>query len=636
MLKQVKGELTVNGWIREALRRDAEGITGHLDEIFADAGASIFGSDRVTHREKGYWSSWWPGEVSGNWLEGLTELAFLLKDRALTDKVDAVVRDVLAHQDEDGYIGIYQKGHRFVVTARYGELWTQSRIMRVLLAYHRHTGDERVRAALIRMADCIVAATPASLYEIPDEDGSKGHGLMIIDGMFELYRMTGDPAYRDFCVRLYRDYCDHPSRFMEDDLRFANLFDPGKPFVGHGPHTCESIRIPRLLYEMTGDETYRKAYDAAMAKLEKNLTLSGSCKSDEFIGTYQNTLVMENDERSDVFGGSVPLPSVGYEYCSTVELALDYLRAQELTGDGSYADRLEWLVFNAGMASRHPSGKMIQYLGADNMYDASAAVNPRFDYSPTHDDAAGCCAANAGRLLPLFVRNCFLTDGERLIANHPMSVTLQLETPTGALTVRERTNYPFGESVSIAVSGNGSTAFAIRIPAFADGYAVYRNGQPARGTAEGGRFLLKQPVTGGDRITVRFRTLPRLLRAPDGTSAVACGALLFALPIPAARMVRRSYGRKGFHDIDYVPKPHSSWEYTLLADREGGCRFTGPQLMKTGYPMEKGHYVLKVRSLDRYAYPVSLALEPIGATTLRRTTFPLFRDEDKIYGEENL
>lgn len=635
-LKKANGRLTPSGWMRELLQRDANGMTGHLDEIFADAGMDVFGTEQVAHKEQGYWSSWWPGEVRGNWLEGLVELAYLLRDSALMRKAESIVENTLKHQDADGYIGIYRKGARYVVTARFGELWTQSRIMRVLLAYYRNTQKEHVLTALIRMADNIVANVPDGVFDIPDEDGSKVHGLMIIDGMFELYRLTNNEAYRAFCVKLYEAYCAHPSQFIEDDLRFVNLFDPSVPFVGHGPHTCETARIPLLLYQMTGDPVYERAFACAGQKLRKNLTLSGSCKSDEFIGTYQSTLVMENDARSSVFGGSVPIPSVGYEYCSTVELMYDYLRAQELTGSFEYADRLEWLVYNAGLASKHPSGKMIQYLGADNMYDASASVNPRFDYSPTHDDAAGCCAANAGRMMPAFVRQAFLNKDGTLIANLYMPVTLRLEAEGGLLTVSERTEYPFENTVTFTVFGAGRTPFALRIPAFAKRCTVRRNGKRAAGRRDGVLFVLSEPLQAGDRIELTFHTEPKLLRAADGTFAVAYGTLLYAKPIEAIRRIRKTYGRRGFYDADYMTKPHTNTDYTILTDEKGRLYCEAPKRERDGYPLDEGCYCLKVRALDRYAYPVALTLAPIGATTLRRTTFPVLRDTDHIYREETL
>lgn len=628
---KAQGRLTVNGWLLEHLRRDAQGITGNLDLIFPDAGGDIFGKDKVEHLEDGYWSSWWPGEVRGNWMEGLVRLAFLLEDKKLLEKANAIVSGILDNQSPDGYIGIYKEGSRYIVTKRFGELWTQSRIMRTLLVYYSNTRQERVLEALKRMADNILANVTCSVFAVPDEDGSKGHSLMIIDGLSELYRLTGKTEYRDFCVWLYADYCDHPSEFIQDDLRTVNLLDPQIPFVGHGPHTCEMIRLPLLLYGMTGEKDYLDAFERAMEKLEKNLVLSGSCKSDEFIGTYQSTLVMENNDRAKVFGGSVPLPSVGYEYCSTTNLLFDYMRAEAILGDLSFADRMEWLVYNAGLASKHPRARMIQYLGADNMYDASAAVNPRFDYSPTHDDAAGCCAANSARLMPAFIEQAFLQKEDLLLANLYLPVSLEMES-TG-LTIRETTSYPFEYTVSFRFSGKGQTRFALRIPRYAEEFRLTVNGQPAEYRRDGQVAELIRPVRAGDRIVLELLPRMQLLSACDGTYAVSYGTLLFSKAIPAVRRIRRRYtGAKGFYDADFTPAPHENWDYTILTNGQGGlARASVQRPTRKGYPMDGNCLKIQVRALDRYAYPVDLVLTPIATTTLRRTTFPVFYDQNHIY-----
>ncbi|MDE5897645.1 MAG: glycoside hydrolase family 127 protein, partial [Clostridia bacterium] len=322
---KANGKLTPKGWLKEHLKRDANGITGNLDKLFADAGLDIFGDKKVKHEEKGYWSSWWAGETRGNWMEAFIRLAFVTENAEFIARSREMVDSMLSHQSEDGYLGIYLPEERYKITKRFGELWTQSRAMRSLLCYYEYTGEERILKALIRMADNILANVKTSVFEIADEDGSKGHSLMIVDGLAYLYALTGNEKYREFCEWMYGDYCAHASQFIQDDLRTGNVLDPAIPFVGHGPHTCEMLRLPLFLYEMTGKEEYLLAFRCGERKLKKNLALSGSCKSDEFIGTYQSALVMESESRTGAFGGSIPLPTTAYEYCSTTELALDYL-----------------------------------------------------------------------------------------------------------------------------------------------------------------------------------------------------------------------------------------------------------------------------------------------------------------------
>ena len=633
-LERASGSIAARGWLKEFFRRDARGITGNLDKLCRECAVDIFGKDKVDHQEKGYWSSWWTGEIQGNWLKGLFDLAFVAGDKRLIGRARAIVENILANQSPDGYIGIYREDCRYVVTKRFGELWTQSRVMNALLCYYEYTREERVLTALERMADNIVANVKRSVYAIPDEDGSKGHSLMIVEGLYALYNMTKKPAYRDFCEWLYADYCAHASEFMQDDLRLCNLFDPDVPFVGHGPHTCEMLRIPLLLYRMTQKEDYLLAFRCALKKLGKNLSLSGSCKSDEFIGTYQSTLVMEDASHAEVFGGSVPLPTAAYEYCSTTELALDYITAEEILGDVTFADKLEWLVYNAGLASKHPSGKMIQYLGADNMYDASHVINPRYDYSPTHDDAAICCAPNSCRLMPMFAERAFLTDGRALIANLYLPMRFSSRADGMRAEIDVQTEYPYRYDVTFAVrAATQPFAFALRIPAYARTISVRKNGVSCAYDVTEGVAFLRERVGAGDRVEVAFSPEIRMLRAVDGSYALSYGTLLFSKEIAAdCRRYRKYDGAKGFYDCDYLPKPHEDWNYTLLAKDPVNCRLAKVELRDgKAYPADRPSIVLAVQALDRSAYPVKLELVPIGATTLRRTTFPIYIDREGVY-----
>lgn len=630
-VERANGKITPKGWLKELLKRDAKGITGNLDKLCADAGSDIFGPEKVVHKEKDYWSSWWTGETRGNWMEAFIRLSFVTGDDELIARSREMVDSMLSHQDKDGYLGIYVPNERYKITKRFGELWTQSRAMRSLLCYYDYTGEERVLSALIRMADNILDNVKSSVFEIPDEDGSKGHSLMIIDGLARMFALTGNQKYCDFCEWMYADYCAHASQFIQDDLRTGNVLDPSIPFVGHGPHTCEMLRLPLLLHEMTGKEEYLLAFRCGEQKLKKNLALSGSCKSDEFIGTYQSELVMESNSRTGAFGGCVPMPSTAYEYCTTTELAIDYLEAERIFGDLSYADKLEWLVYNSALASKHPSGKMIQYLGADNMYDASHAVNPRFDYSPTHDDAAVCCAPNACKVFPAFTEFAFVEREDTLIANLYLPLNYEFEANGEKMNIEVKTEYPFKLSATFNVRGKGSFKFALRIPAYAKRFEVKckRGGY----TIKDNLLSFDEAVKGGESITVEFFPEVEMLRAPDGTFALGYGTLLFSKEIAAVCRKHRKYeGPNGFFDCDFIPKEHEDWNDTLLVCGYSPVSAKIEYSEKEGYPLDEGNGpVLTVKALDRYAYPVDLKLRPIGATTLRRTTFPIFEDKENIY-----
>lgn len=637
-LNRINGTIESQGWIQEFLQRDKKGITGNLDRLCEDVTGDLFGRNRTDNRTDGYWSSWWPGESEGNWAEAYIRLAFALGDKVMEKRAGQMVCHYLDHQDADGYIGIYLENHRFSNGKRSGELWTQSRLLNTLLVYYHHTKDAVVLKAMERLADCIVrqygpAAANRSFYQIPDEDGSKGHGLMIIEPLLALYQILNKQGYLTFCEFLYADYSMYPADFPGNDIREGNLTDPKIGFVGHGPHTCEQMRIVIELYEATGKEMYLNLFHAAMVKLKQNLQLSGSCKSDEQIGVYLPEAAPE-EPLEKRFGPSTILPSQGYEYCATTEMMFSLIRGLLVTGDLTYADMEEWMIYNAAMAARQPDGKAIQYLCADNLYEASRAIGNRWDYSPTHTDAAVCCAPNSGKIMPVHLEHMWLMDEAGLTAVFygPSSVSMQM----GQIAVRvdEETEYPFENQVRLKMYLSASARFSLslRIPGWARSAKAevkVVNGESFSKTIEKAeicsqhRLCIDRVWEDGDEVRLSFDAGVRIMAANDGTLALACGPLLYALNIETRAEHSHNYELAGFYDTNYYPVKKGEWDYTLKISKEDPEKYVkNCRRDSGGYVWDEPPVYLNVYAMDRVGIPKWHPFLPIGCTTLRRTTFP--------------
>ncbi|MFN8631517.1 MAG: hypothetical protein U0838_14725, partial [Chloroflexota bacterium] len=183
-------ELEPQGWLRDQLAADLRaGVVGHLDRLAPDLVVEdeIFGRDRLRSgtpaKDLGAASDdtewiaqfqWWNAETQGNWRDGWVHHALWAGEAAGADRVSAWVEAILATQDDDGYLGIHAPELRFPERGEHGELWGQAAIMRPLLAYHRHTGDQRVLAAVRRAVDRTMAGYPVGASEPFGRDGSFG------------------------------------------------------------------------------------------------------------------------------------------------------------------------------------------------------------------------------------------------------------------------------------------------------------------------------------------------------------------------------------------------------------------------------------------------------------------------------
>ena len=88
------GAIQPQGWLARQLRIQADGISGHLDEFWPDVQDSQwFGGNAEAWERAPYW------------LDGFIPLAYVLDDPALKAKVTRHLDYIIAHQQEDGWLG---------------------------------------------------------------------------------------------------------------------------------------------------------------------------------------------------------------------------------------------------------------------------------------------------------------------------------------------------------------------------------------------------------------------------------------------------------------------------------------------------------------------------------------------------
>jgi DUF1680 family protein len=539
------------------------------------------------------------------------------------------VEGLLVAQDPDGYLGVYPPGQRWQWHLPNGELWCQSRIMCALLAFHSATGRTDVIAATEALASCVTENYPAGggAFDSRGErwNGGRTHGLMIIEPMLELAALTGRRELIEFAVRAYEDFSAEDVGISYEDCGLRLLMDPSRPFVGHGAHTAEHVRIPGLLHRATGEPRYMEGLRAALRKLGDCACVTGAPKSDEYIGSKS--------------GPPVPLPGSGFEYCATVEAMLSYEVSTLVTGEMSFADAAEDVMLNAGQAARRWDGKSIAYLAAANQLRADAGYGLRWKYSPVHEDVAVCCAPNAGRMLPYFVSRMIATDyaaSEIAMLAYGASVA-RAQLATGEVSIRQTTSYPFLDDIDIEIGVQRQVEFGLglRIPAWTDGATLAVNGvdQPVPPVADG-YTAVRRLWSHGDRVQLRLKPRISPVDLKDHSVAIRRGPLLFTIPIEEVAMDRVTYQEAGFADTDYRPAESAFWGYSLRRRAELsdlGCTLrrapVGPNPWADS-PLRLLAPMHDPRSdeTEQACGAVEVEMIPIGATTLRLTGMPWLED----------
>jgi len=296
------GENTPTGWIAQQMTADlCTGFVGHLDclvpQLFADdiygvqrrtaldsppdVGA-LTGADHVHNAQ----FLWWNAETQSNWRNGWLRHALLIGNEAQRIAAKAYVDQMLDTQDLQGYLGIYAPDLRLRMTGENGELWAQATLLRTLLAYAEATQDVRVVKAVARAVTYTRDEMERTGWQPFDQDGGfagVSHGLMWVDVLDQLAHLTGDSAWLDLAVELYRNYS--ASNVSEGDAQQANLLNASRALQGHGAHTWEHLRAVAMAAMHSGAPELQEALRAFIAKTEDCLTPSGGPIGDEWIAS---------------------------------------------------------------------------------------------------------------------------------------------------------------------------------------------------------------------------------------------------------------------------------------------------------------------------------------------------------------
>jgi hypothetical protein len=483
------------------------------------------------------------------------------------------------------------------------------------VAFYELTGNATVLNAVERAVEHTISAyAPGKWqpFQVPGGGGGIAHGLMFTDVVARLYELTGNAKYRDFGLRLYRDFSAGNPNFVSLDATLASLLDIDKPMVGHGATTMEHLRVPLWAYYVTGDPELQRASENGFLKLRHYLFPSGTVIGMEWIE------------------GRKPDPTYAfYEYCTTKELMVTLSSALQKTGKADFGDSIEKLVFNAQQGMRTAGGKGVTYCTRDNRYQVSGDLEGRDKFSPVHGDVAVCCNPNFAQFMPMFVRAMWMRtpeDGLAAMLYGPSVVNTEMKGVH--VRVEEKTEYPFSSVISITLSADRPVDFPIvfRNPQWSKGTQVHCDG--ALVSLEGDYFTVRKVWNKDDVVTLKFTESVASTEASNGEAFLQRGPLLYALRIPAVSREIKAYGLPGFADLEYSPAQGANWSYELdSAQGKSDFGFTAKRDPDTNmlFPFDGAPIRLQGKLLNtQTAKREDVSLIPMASSlaVLRRVTFP--------------
>jgi len=260
--------------LRGIMQEYLQGITGNWLLRVPDTNPAILqmlaDRDRQPHRDLLSWS----GEFAGKYLTGATQVLRLTHDPKLKDYLTKFVAKLVQLQAQDGYLGPFARDNHLAGAGTGGtwtwDVWGHYHLMLGLLLWHEDTGDQKALACAVKIGDLLCRKFLHSGQRIVDT-GSVEMNHAAIHSLCLLYEVTKTPAYLELARQIADD--EFQDKLAGDYVRLALA---GKEYYQGPKPRWESLHaIQGLaeLYRITGDENYRKAFEQiwwSIAKLDRH------------------------------------------------------------------------------------------------------------------------------------------------------------------------------------------------------------------------------------------------------------------------------------------------------------------------------------------------------------------------------
>jgi len=186
----------LGGLLAARMHANTEGRLLHLDATGCLAGF-------LERNSAGHFDSAWAGEHAGKFLDAACMALRYRESEALRQLAEHVARTLLASQEPDGYLGTYPAARRWTGW----DVWVHKYNLIGLLSYYELTGDHEALRACHAVGNLLVrtfgeAPGQRDILEAGEHVGMAA--LSVLEPMCRLYRFTGDERQLEFCRYLLR------------------------------------------------------------------------------------------------------------------------------------------------------------------------------------------------------------------------------------------------------------------------------------------------------------------------------------------------------------------------------------------------------------------------------------------------
>jgi hypothetical protein len=547
------GAVKPKGWIYDQLMVQANGLTGHLHDVWD-----------IAH------TSSWKGDIGMNvspeccfprffprWLEGLIPIAYQLDDQKLKDLSNQYMGYLMSLTDSKTQADLRDLAK--VAPSTVG--W--SHLGRVLQGYYEATGDKRV----IELSKMILDYN-LKMRKMTNDSIVSTRAGMLLGYCWWYYNQSGNKETLDIIERCTRrnieDWTDYFTNFKDrDKTAKPNYLERPWEHGRHGVDVAQAIQYPVAYYLMSKDEKYKNSIFQGLEDLDKyDGQVNGRWNADERMSGLK--------------------PTQGTELCIITESIYSLTKNFEALGNVAFIDRMERMAFNAlpgtctGDFWAHQYVQLANQVSASDdssrLYHGDNSTSNVFGFTPNYP----CCLSNMHSGFPRFVENMWMaTNDNGLVAVAYGPCQVKAKAGNTDVTISEETRYPFSDVVQFKLILSQPSVFPLyfRIPEWADKAELTINGKvrrPAKGTVH----KVEREWKTGDVVNLKFNNKVRTVTRFNNAASVEWGPLDFVLrigqsfkqiDIPRDKPVKPSFATGV---ADWQIDPTTPWNYGLVIDRQ--------------------------------------------------------------------
>jgi len=267
-----------------------------------------------------------------------------------------------------------------------------------------------------------------------------------------------------------------------------------------------------------------------------------------------------------------------------------------------------------------------------------------------------CCTANMHQGFPKFVQNLWYAtpdNGLAVMLFSPSSVTAKVGDGT-PVNIKEITDYPFSEKITLNVSTNKEVLFPlyIRIPSWCKTPSVFVNSKKISLESDSGLIRINRKWGMADKVEINFPMHVYLTSWYERSVAVERGPLVYALKMEENKRLKNFTGEDAkWYGSNYSEiTSESVWNYALIECGEENIQKqykTSVSVNIPLFPWNVESAPVKIHTIAKhipnwklynesagplpysiaYGLPVgeidSIVMIPYGCTKLRVTEFPV-------------